>query len=89
MAKYRVEFEYIEVDGSVRDEEMTVPLSPASAHTQVMQGDGTARDELVGPWIEKGQPYVGNLEDYEVAYLRSRPGVLFSPAWRFRVEEVN
>jgi len=84
MAKYRVEFEYIEVDGSKRKDKMTIPLSPQSVNRLTDKVN-----ELVGPWIIEGEPFEGELEDYEVAILRQRPGVSYSPAWRFAVTEVK
>lgn len=89
MAKCRVSFEYIEVDGSVRQDKMTIPLSPQSNHVQVKLSDGTTRDELDGPWVVKGEPFEGELTDEEIVLLKSRPGTFFSAAWRFQVEEVN
>ena len=74
--KYRVEFDYMEVDGSKRAGKMTIPLSPAARHTA---------DGLEGPWIIEGAPFMGELDEYEVAMLTARPGVYFNPGWRFKV----
>ena len=87
MGKYRVEFEYVETDGSVRKEAMTVPLSPASQVVQLLKAVGVVDSEkLEGPWIVDGKPYQGDLADDEVARLRMLPGKEFSAHWRFTVK---
>jgi hypothetical protein len=77
MAKYRVEFRYIETDGSVNETPRTIPLSPAS-FTDAM-------NRLQGPWVIEGKPYEGPLEDYEVALLRALPSKEYNPHWRFTI----
>lgn len=79
MAKkqYKVDFAYIETDGSTRKEPMTVPLSPF-CH---VDDEGA----LVGPWIITGKTYDGPLDDEEVAILKMLPGKEYNPHWRFTV----
>lgn len=84
--RYRVEFQYIEADGSVRADKMTVPLSTSSGYKRIeVEGRLLETKELEGPWIVEGKPYEGELSDEDLARLRMRPGKEFSAAWRFEV----
>lgn len=88
MRKVRVDFSYVESDGSLREGEMFVPLSPSRSTTRQDTIDGKPVDTRVGPWASLSEPVEVELDDEEIAALRS----LHSKGnqhWFFTVKEVK
>lgn len=95
MKGYRVEFSYIETDGSVREGEMRVPIGANALHRQgrITRDESGAAVEVEqvyeGPWVSNLAPYEGPLTDDELRWLAMLPGKDFSAHWRFSVTEVK
>lgn len=92
MKKVRVEFKYIESDGSVRESEMFVPLSLSRSDVgeEVLTQDGKVtgvNHVRTGPWVSPSQPFVGELDEGEIARLTSLRGPHLH--WQFSITEVK
>lgn len=95
MKKVRVKFEYVFSDGTIRDEEMFVGLSQARSKVeQNVIRDGSnvvisAENIRTGPWVSQSSPFVGELEEHEIDFLRKLPGHGMHQHYKFTVEGVK